>query len=149
MLFAYNIVKFVIGELKMKNNSKLILIIILTLSLFSLPYIAFCGTLSISGRVFNDKNCNGQKNGPDIGIGGVTITLNPGAITTTTAGDGSYSFSGLNAGTYTIKETDPAGYCSTTPNKIGVQLAKKNIKNQDFGDSKIAVSPPGESCCHE
>ena len=130
----------------MKNNFKLILITILTLSLFSLPYIAFCGSLSIEGKVFDDKNCNGQRNGPDTGISGVTITLNPGAITTTTAGDGTYSFTGLNAGAYTVKENDPSGYCSTTPNKVTVKLAKKKVTNIDFGDSKKSISPPDECC---
>jgi len=128
---------------------KLIFIIaLISLSICFLSSIGFCaGILKISGRVYDDKNCNGQRNAGDIGIGGVTLTLTPGPVVTLTAADGTYSFSGLVAGTYTVTETDPAGYCSTTPNKITVKLGGKNAQNINFGDSKIDVSPPGESCC--
>ena len=109
--------------------------------------------LSIRGRVYEDKNCNGERKGGEKGIEGVTITLNPGAITTLTKHDGKYKFDGkhkdedLPAGIYTVQETDPSGYCSTTPNTITVILVKKKVKNQDFGDHKIGVSPPDNSCC--
>ena len=123
-------------------------ITLISLSLFFFSSIGFCaGILKISGRVYDDKNCNGQRNAGDIGIGGVTLTLTPGAVVTLTAADGTYSFSGLAAGTYVVTETDPAGYCSTTPNKITVKLGKKNAQNINFGDSEKAVSPPDISCC--
>ncbi|OGL39302.1 MAG: hypothetical protein A3C43_11865 [Candidatus Schekmanbacteria bacterium RIFCSPHIGHO2_02_FULL_38_11] len=66
-----------------------------------------------------------------------------------TAVDGTYSFSGLAAGTYTVKETDPAGYCSTTPNKITITIKNKKVTNQDFGDSKNTISPPALCCPSE
>jgi len=75
------------------------------------------------------------------------LTLTPGSIVTSTNPNGDYSFSGLAPGTYVVKETDPAGYCSTTPNKQTVKIKNKNAKNINFGDSKISVSPPGSSCC--
>ena len=103
--------------------------------------------LSIRGRVYEDKNCNGERKGGEKGLEGVTITLNPGAITTLTKHDGKYKFKDLQAGTYTVQETDPSGYCSTTPNTIAVILVKKKVKNQDFGDHKIGVSPPIDPCC--
>lgn len=127
-------------------------IIFITLSLFfflSLGITWGAGILKIFGTVYNDKNCNGNRNGSENGIGGVTITLNPGAIVTVTNPGGNYKFENLSAGTYTVTETDPGGYCSTTPNTRTVILAKKNVQNQDFGDSKMSVSPPDESCCND
>ncbi|GAA2658384.1 conserved repeat domain-containing protein [Actinosynnema pretiosum] len=57
---------------------------------------------TLSGRVV-DESGNG--------IEGVTITLDgPTPATTTTGPDGSYSFTGLQPGQYTITETQPTGY---------------------------------------
>ncbi len=66
---------------------------------------------SIAGRVFRDFNSDGAINGTDSGIGGITMTLtgtafDGGIINTTvqTLADGSYTFVGVPAGTYTITE---------------------------------------------
>ena len=57
---------------------------------------------SIAGKVVDNSV---------VGIPGVTITLSGTAgATTTTAADGTYSFTGLAAGTYTVAETQPSGY---------------------------------------
>ena len=119
---------------------------IVCMSIFFLTNSSYAATHAISGRVFNDKNCNGQLNGPDTGIAGVTMTLNPGAITTLTAGDGTYSFPGLVMGSYTVKETLPGGYCATTPTKVAVTIKNKKVTNIDFGDSQSTISPP-DLCC--
>lgn len=51
-------------------------------------------------------------------LAGVTMTLTGGnlttPLTTTTASDGSYSFTGLAAGTYTVTQTQPTGYLPGT-----------------------------------
>ncbi len=69
---------------------------------------------SLSGVVYFDKDASGTLNTGDVDLGGVTVTLYNGSsqvvATTTTANDGSYSFSGLTAGTYRVVETQPAGY---------------------------------------
>ena len=74
-------------------------------------------TLTLGNLVFNDKNIDGTFDGTDTGISGVHLTLfadngtTPGAFdvgdtkiaTTTTAADGTYSFSGLAAGNYIVR----------------------------------------------
>ena len=89
---------------------------------------------AIRGMVFNDKNCNGQRNGVDNGIAGVKLTLTPGDIVVYTSANGTYSFTNLFPGIYVIKETDPAGYISCTPNQKTIKILKKDIANQNFGD---------------
>src|SRR5262249_44974028 len=78
-----------------------------------------CGELkpdSISGYVYYDATNDGDRAG-EAAIPGATVTLtgtddlgNPVSASTTTDSTGFYSFTGLRPGTYTITETQPAGY---------------------------------------
>ena len=73
---------------------------------------------SLSGSVYIDVTNDGDRQVGELGLSGVTINLtgtddlgNTVTASTTTGADGSYSFSGLRPGTYTIIEpTQPAGY---------------------------------------
>ncbi len=75
--------------------------------------------LCLSGTVYCDMNLDGKLDGSDQGIGGVTVTLsgtaangNAVSMTTTTAANGTYSFSGMpfsNASGYTVSVTTPSG----------------------------------------
>ncbi|MEN6458982.1 MAG: SdrD B-like domain-containing protein [Thermoguttaceae bacterium] len=72
---------------------------------------------SLSGFVYLDKNSNGDIDCRDLAIAGVTVTLtgvddrgNAVSLTTVTDDDGAYSFTNLRPGTYTITETQPAGF---------------------------------------
>ncbi len=57
----------------------------------------------VSGRVFVDGNDNGVQNAYEAPLGNVPVFLTGDATQqTTTAADGSYSFAGLNPGTYTV-----------------------------------------------
>lgn len=63
---------------------------------------------SISGTVFLDQNNNGIQNGADTGIAGVTLELldNSGSViqTINTDASGSYNFTGLIPGIYSIRQ---------------------------------------------
>jgi hypothetical protein len=72
---------------------------------------------SLSGLVFEDFNDDGQVDFGENGIAGVIITLagtddlgNTVSRTQTTDANGVYAFGNLRPGSYTITETQPAGY---------------------------------------
>jgi hypothetical protein len=72
------------------------------------------GSASVSGFVYLDNNHDGVRQAGEVGESGITITLtgfdlNGNAVTmsTTTADDGSYTFTGLAAGTYQLTEDLP------------------------------------------
>ncbi|MBK1693752.1 hypothetical protein CKO09_03215 [Chromatium weissei] len=72
---------------------------------------------TVSGFVYVDINNDGNKDSGELSISGVTIALTGtndlGAavnLTTTTATDGSYSFTNLRPGTYTVNEAQPIDY---------------------------------------
>lgn len=75
---------------------------------------------SISGRYFMDKDSGGTDNS-DAGVGGMTVKLmEAGAViaTTTTASNGAYKFTGLDAGSYVVEFAKPkSGYAFTAANK--------------------------------
>lgn len=75
-------------------------------------------TGGLSGYVYHDKNGNSVRDSAtDPGIAGVTVTVtgtteqgDPVSLTTTTDANGYYSFHGLHNGSYTVTETQPAGW---------------------------------------
>lgn len=76
---------------------------------------------TIDARVFNDLNGNGIPESGEPGISGVNLSLKRGdtnASSGITSFNGTYSFTSLEAGTYTVTETDPTGYASTTSNQV-------------------------------
>ena len=94
---------------------------------------------SISGYVYDDSpDNNGLLDGTEPGIAGVKITLTgnddlgPVSLTTTTADDGSYGFTNLRPGTYTITETQPDGYLDgkDTAGTLGGVVAVPSILDQ-------------------
>jgi hypothetical protein len=75
---------------------------------------------TLSGFVYVDVNANGIKDAGDGALAGVTLTLKDGSgttlATTTTAGDGSYTFAGLAAGTYAVFEAATPAYAEGANN---------------------------------
>lgn len=94
----------------------------------SLPLVQ-SGTGSLAGNVAVDTNKNGILDAQDQGIPGVIVTLsgiddsgNTVLLTRTTDYDGSYEFSSLPAGDYSILETQPPGF-GDGPEQAGSLLA--------------------------
>jgi hypothetical protein len=121
---------------------------------------------TISGSKFNDATGNGFSS-DDTGQGGVTVNLYKEAnctsglqtgcggdtlvASTTTAGNGTYGFSGLAAGTYYVQEVVPAGYVQTGGGPNGtagntyytITVQKGQIYGgNNFDDFQVPVCSP-------
>ncbi len=104
------------------------------------------GLARIEGFVFEDLNENGRYEPwlKEPVISGVTITLSTEAgsvIGSTVTSGGWYGFRNLQEGTYTVTETQPEGYISTTPDQITLHVwpGQRSIDN-NFGERRI--TPP-------
>lgn len=100
---------------------------------------------SIHGTKWHDTNGNGLRDAGERGIPGVTIVLTDadGTIvaTTTTDANGTYVFSGLPAGTYTVSEEVPEGWIQTFPlsgTHTVVLGAGEVVENINFGNVKLS-----------
>ncbi len=96
---------------------------------------------SIFGTVWNDKDRDGIFDTSEPGIANVSITLLDGdtgatIVTDKTDANGDYGFIGFPADKYSVRETDPTGFISTTPNTRGpITLAAGQVlTEQNFGD---------------
>ncbi len=93
------------------------------------------GFASINGTVYEDANGNGQQDAGELGIPGVTVSLD-GNATTITQQYGTYSFATTSPGLHTVTETDLVTYISTTPNIVQTDVALGNSYQVDFGDKR-------------
>jgi serine-aspartate repeat-containing protein C/D/E len=102
------------------------------------------GTASISGTI--DKTVGGVTSG----FSGVVVyldtnnngVLDAGEPSTTTSSTGTYSFVGLAAGTYYLRETVPSGYTQTSPSSSPVTIALtagKAVTGENFTDTAVAA----------
>ncbi len=110
---------------------------------------------TITGTVFNDLNANGLKDGGESGQIGWTVYLDAdgnGQLGTseasaTTAGDGSYSFDGLDPGTYTVAEVQQMGWQQSSPVGITSPIERVSVKNDgtqaDNVSSSLSISADG------
>jgi len=84
-------------------------------------------TFALCGEVFFDANYNGVCNPDEIGLGGVTVTLQQadGTVVATTTSDanGAYTFTDLPVGSYLVLVADVNGLMPTTLNEHAVELA--------------------------
>lgn len=87
----------------------------------------------IEGIVYNDLDGNGAMDIGEPGVSGVVVTL-AGLDDTTTDSRGYYAFFVSAGGSYTVEETDPPGYTSTTANSFDIVLTDQGVQ-VDFGDA--------------
>lgn len=94
----------------------------------------------ISGKKFNDLNGNGNQDSGELGLAGWTINLDKNAdglvdSTTITDVNGDYSFTGLLAGIYRVREVSQAGWVqkSTNPNDVQI-VSGSDTAGVDFGN---------------
>ena len=109
-------------------------------------------TASVSGTFFYDSNANGKWDSgePISPLWGVYIDVNhdgkqdTGDIYVRADSNGKYIFSGLAAGTYTIRPATAAGWTVTSP-ASGAQIvtvsAGQNLTNINFGEYHGVVPP--------
>ena len=99
---------------------------------------------SLSGKVFTDNNANGVIDGADVGLSGVVVKLltsggAPTTATATTAADGSYSFAGLQPGSYKVQVVAP-GTDGFSPVGGNVNPALDSIVNAAGSTSPAIVN---------
>jgi uncharacterized repeat protein (TIGR01451 family) len=101
-------------------------------------------TAALSGTVFVDADRDGARDSGESGLAGMTLTLLDGTGatvgTTVTAADGSYNFAGLAPGSYSVVETQPGGYGSSTPNTRAVTVPAGGLTGVDFGETTASLS---------
>lgn len=107
---------------------------------------------SISGRVFHDTNVNGLDNS-EAGLSQVAVVLydtsTASCKSTRTSATGSYRFSELTSGNYTLYETanlttacppttrDPNQYLSSSANQLSVTLTNQSVTGLNFADARL------------
>jgi parallel beta-helix repeat protein len=108
---------------------------------------------TINGTVYNDTNENGTQDSGESGKSGVTVTLYKStdatfgsdtvSATTTTASDGTYSFSGVTQGNYFVSITKPTNYSETTsnPGSLITFASENETASRDFGVAEIPTPP--------
>jgi uncharacterized repeat protein (TIGR01451 family) len=97
----------------------------------------------ITGTVYKDPQRDGVNGGGEPPIPGVTIELVKDGVviaTTTTGPDGTYSFVDLPGGDYTVREVQPDGYGSSTPNEVAVNLTPGAAQVVDFGETVSSIA---------
>ena len=106
---------------------------------------------TVSGVKFNDLNGNGVRDAGEPGLSGVTITLSLTGTTPRTAvtgSDGTFSFTNVPFGSYTVSETVPAGFAQTAPAAPGTLTALVDFGHQavaglTFGNRALTASISG------
>ncbi len=99
------------------------------------------GEYSISGYVYNDPDRNGgtYTSGEDLPLSGVTVYLWQGSTllgTTTTAGDGSYTFTGLPEGTYVTSINSNAPQFEGATEITTLDAAPQSYLFSEIGDGE-------------
>ncbi len=103
---------------------------------------------SISGTVWNDINKNGVHEANEPPVAGVTVYIDAndnkaqdaGEPSTTTASDGSYTFTGLGAGSFVVRAAIGQPFQQTSP--ALTQLAPDRLFVEDVFQNKVSELDP-------
>jgi type II secretory pathway pseudopilin PulG len=87
----------------------------------------------IYGQVYHDANGDGLMDPGEGGLPNVKIQLTGSSRETTTNSFGVY-YMPVSPGDYAVRETDPPGYSSTTPNTVSATVSSGDNVRVDFGD---------------
>ena len=107
------------------------------------PTATVVTTYAMQGLVFVDSDGNGVRDPWETaGVPGVTIRIWQGGslvATAVTDGSGAYAVPGLPAGATIVEELQPAGYVSTTPDNVALDLTGDVAV--DFGEQPLVATP--------
>jgi hypothetical protein len=124
---------------------------------YTITYVAGTFTITplavISGTVFHDYNTNGVQDPGEPGLAGQTLFLDldgsgqlkPGDPTATTDANGDYQLTGLNAGTYTVREVLLGGVLLSAPasGSDSVTLTSgQSVTGQNFASVLTSIGVP-------
>ena len=109
------------------------------------------GPGSITGHVFNDANHNGVQDPGEAALAGITVfldlnhdgTLDPFDSAAVTDSGGTYTFSDLAPGNYTVREVVPSGYALTAPIGYAGAVAVstgQTAAGPTFGDTQLSTA---------
>jgi type II secretory pathway pseudopilin PulG len=87
----------------------------------------------IYGQVYHDANGDGIMDANEAGLSNVKVQLVGTSRETRTNSFGVY-YIPVSPGDYAVRETDPPGYSSTTPNSMSAKVASGDNVRVDFGD---------------
>ncbi len=115
--------------------------------------VAAVSTGSISGVVFRDFNLNGKQDSGEPGLAGQTLfldlnnngVLDSGEPTATTNASGAFSFAGIVAGTYTLRDVQLGGSILSVPASGSYSVAVvsgANVGGQNFGAVLTSIAVP-------
>ncbi len=100
-------------------------------------------TVTLSGEVYSDTDGNGVLNGGEPGLSGWTVDLVNSAnqvVAATTGTNGSYSFSDIGPGTYTIEVVQQTGYDATSTTSLSVTASSgSNVSDLNFGEFALVT----------
>ncbi|MFK7972740.1 MAG: SdrD B-like domain-containing protein, partial [Bacteroidia bacterium] len=104
---------------------------------------------SLGDLVFEDLDADGVQDANEPGIAGVTVTLLTGAgqptgQSTTTNGNGNYSFTNLTPGDYIVEFSAPSGY-TASPSDQGGDDAKDSDASVSNGRTAVVDLESGEN----
>lgn len=127
------------AELREIQNTKLSDILKRNTDLENLQDNVFFFQTSIEGRVFGDRNRDGDLGSSERTLRGRTVELLDSAgdviMTTTSKPNGTFRFEGMPLGTYTVREVLPAGTTATTVSTPIVINKGMEVKGVLVGES--------------